>query len=239
VGFWERPLSRAPREVLTLLYRKFLATATASLLAAGPSRPNVIPLGTVTHAEQAHLGTVEASVGSTIYDGDRLSTGIDGMLRISSRTVTLQLAAESTLTIRQRSRPDGDILAELTSGILVLAAAPNASVAVAADEASIRPAGSTSIVTYVRIVNKRELRISTQRGAVEFSYRSESELIPEGKTLRVLLDPSEKEVAEASESGQSTKKPGKPPKFILIAIGFAAGLTIPMVVRAFESPNRP
>ena len=223
---------------VTLLYRKFLATAAASLLVA-PSPPKVIPLGTVTHAERAHLGQVEASVGSTIYDGDRLSTGIGGMLRISSRSVTLQLAAESILTIRQRSRLDGDILAELTSGVLVFAAAPNAGVAVAADGASVRPAGTTPIVTYIRIVNKRELRISTQRGAVEFSYGNESEVIPQGKTLRVLLDPSEKEVAAASESDQSAKKSGKPPKFILIAIGFAAGLAIPMVVRAFESPNRP
>jgi hypothetical protein len=196
-------------------------------------------LGTVTHAERARLGEVEASVGSTIYDGDNLSTGIDGMLRITSRSVTLQLAAESTLTVRQGSRLDSDILAELASGILIFAAAPNASVAVAADDASIRPAGNAYIVTYVRIVNKRELRISTQRGAVEFSYRGESEVIPEGKTFRVLLDPSEKEVAAVSDSDQNAKKPIKLPKFILIAIGFTAGLTIPLIVRALESPNRP
>jgi hypothetical protein len=197
-------------------------------------------LGTVTHADRAHLGQVEASVGSTIYDGDNLSTGFDGSLRITARTVTLQLAAESSLTVRQPPRLDGGISAELAAGILIFAAAPNANVSVAADDASIRPAANASIVTYVRVVNQRELRISTQRGAVEFSYRGEREVIPEGKTLRVLLDPSEKEAAAASESSQDGKGLTKRRRtFLLLGMAMIPAVLVPVIIHLFESPDRP
>jgi hypothetical protein len=55
-------------------------------------------------------------------------------------------------------------------------------------------------------VNRRELRIYAQRGALELSYHDETKGIPEGAAYRVLLDPSEKEAA-ASASVSATRKP--------------------------------
>jgi FecR protein len=236
------------KNVITrVVLRRLVAIVTASLLGAGPANGNVSPLGVVTHAEHAQLGQVTASPGSTVYDGDNVSTGLGGSLRVTARGVTLQLPAQSSFTVRQRSQVDGGILAELAHGVLVFAAAPNASISVVADNASIRPAKNSAVVAFVRLVDKKELRISVQRGAVEFSYRGETAIIAEGETYKVLLDPSEKEIAAASESGQPGEKAAthhpvllQHPTFLLIAIGIAAtAIAVPMLMHSAESPDRP
>jgi hypothetical protein len=69
---------------------------------------------------------------------------------------------------------------------------------------------------------------------LEFFYHGESDVIAEGAAYRVLLDPSEKEVA-ALES-----EPAKVHyKFLLIVIGTAAGIAIPVVMHELENPDKP
>jgi hypothetical protein len=225
-----------------VLYRKFLATLAASLLAAWPSPSKVIPLGIVTHAERAHLGQVEASVGSTIYDGDRLSTEIGGLLRISNVALTLQLGTGSSLTLRRAAPPEDNFQAELGSGTIIFSAGQTANITVLAYDASICPAAHASTIAQIRIVSPTELRVYAQRGALSFSYHGDSKIIPEGAAYRVLLDPPEREVDAASESGQGTKSPTKVhAKFVLLVIGMAAGGVIPMTRHHhhLESPDRP
>jgi hypothetical protein len=191
-------------EANTVLPRQFAALAAASLLVVGPSPATVVPLGMVTHAERAHLGEAAASVGSTIYDGDRLSTEAGGVLRVSALSLTLRLGAQSILVLRHHASTAGSVQAELACGTLVFSAARSDSVSVVAGDALIRPAANTATLAYIRVVNPKELRIYAQRGALEFSYHGESEVIAEGSAYRVLLDPSEKETAALeSEPGQS------------------------------------
>lgn len=224
-----------------LLYRKFLATVAASLLVAVPSRPKVIPLGMVTHAERAHLGVVEASVGSTIFDGDRLSTDIGGVLRISSNALTLQLDARSSVILRHAAAPEANVQAELGSGTVIFSVQARG-IAVLAEDALIGPATFASTMAQIRIVSPKELRVYAQRGALSFSYHGDSKIIPEGAAYRVLLDPSEREIDAASESGQGRKSPAKGhAKFVLLVIGMVAGGVIPAMRHhhPLESPDRP
>ncbi|HXN52198.1 MAG TPA: hypothetical protein VN943_09690 [Candidatus Acidoferrum sp.] len=200
----------------------------------------IAPLGMVTHAERAHVGEATASAGSTIYDGDRLSTEAGGELRISSAALTLQLNAQTILTVRHPASPEGNTTAELASGTLVFSAAPTGNIVVVANDALIRPAATAPTVAHIRVVNRKEVRIYAQRGALEFSYHGESEVIPEGAAYRILLDPSETVAAVNSESEQVKKKsPRRHPTFFLWAIGIAAGVTIPVLLHAFESPDQP
>jgi hypothetical protein len=208
-------------------------TAAASLLVGGRSSAKVLQLGVITHAERAHVGEAAASAGSTIYEGDRLSTEDGGILRISSPGLTLQLNAQSFVTLRHPASPEGGVVAELASGTLVFASARTANIVVMAGDALIHPAADASTMTQIRVVNRKELRISAQRGATEFSYHGESETIPEGKTCRVLLDPSETDASAALGS------PTKHHKFLLLEIGIAAGIAIPVLMHALESPDHP
>ena len=194
----------------------------------------------VTNAERAHVGEAGASAGSTIFDGDQLSTEAGGSLRITGPSLRLQLDAQSILTLRRPADAEDAMEADLASGTLVFSAARNGSVTVVANEASIQPADNAATVAHIRVVNPKELRIYAQRGALEFSYHGESELIAEGAAYRVLLDPSEKELAAFSDSEEAKKKIVKPHiKFLLLAIAIAAGVAIPVLMPHFESPDSP
>ena len=199
-----------------------------------------MPLGTVTHAERAHVGEAAASIGSTIYDGDQLSTEAGGVLRVNSPSLILQLDAQSILTLRHPASTAGSVEADVACGTLVFSATRSDSVSVVADDALIRPADNTATLAHIRVLNPRELRIYAQRGALEFSYHGESEVVAEGLAYRVLLDPSEKETA-ALESEPAGKKPAKVHrKFLFILIGIAAaGIAIPILIHDLESPDRP
>jgi hypothetical protein len=225
-----------------VLHRKFVATVAASLLAAGPLPAKLAMLGVVTHAERARLGEAAVSVGSTIYDGDRLSTETGGVLRISSSALRLQLEAQSSVILRRAATPEDNIQAELGSGTVIFSTGQTGNIAVLADDALIRPVGHAFTLAQIRVVNRKELRIYAQRGALEFSYHGESGVIPEATAYRVLLDPSDREIDAASESGQGRKTPTRVhAKFILLVIGMAAGGVIPVMRHHhhLESPDRP
>ena len=194
------------------------------------------------HAERAHVGTAAVSEGSAIYEGDRLSTEAAGNLRIASPSLTLQLDAQSTLVVQRPARPEGGVLAEIASGILIFAAASTGKIVVAADDALIRPAARVPTIAHIRVVNRRELWVYAKRGALEFSYHGENETIADGARCRVLLDPSDTEaaVAIASESEQDKKKLTKHHKFLILALIVSVpGVAIPLLLHALESPDRP
>ena len=58
--------------------RHVLATAIAFSLLADPTSARVAAVGFVSHADGAYIGEIPASPGTSIYDGDRLSTEADG-----------------------------------------------------------------------------------------------------------------------------------------------------------------
>jgi hypothetical protein len=194
----------------------------------------------VAHAQRARAGEAAVSAGSTIYEGDRLSTESGGSLRISSPNLTLQLNEQSMLIVQHAASPEGGIMAELAYGTLVFSAARAGNIVVVADDALIRPSPNASTIAHIRVVSRKELRIYAQRGALEFSYHGESEVIPEGAAYRVLLDPSEKEAAVTWESEPAGKNPmTHRHKFLFLAIGIAAGAAIPVLMHELESPDRP
>lgn len=212
----------------------------ASLLAvASPAK--TASLGMVLHAERAHIGEADASVGCTILEGDRLSTDAGGILRITISALSLQLSGQSSLVVGRASGSEGIILAQLASGNLVFSAASAGSIVIAANQAHVRPAANAVTVTHVRLVNRNELRIYAQRGALQFSYHGESETIPEGKTYRVILDPSEREVAALASDPVTKPQAKHRPAFILVpmAAAIAVGIAIPLISHESESPDRP
>ena len=189
----------------------------------------------VTHAERAHVGGAAVSAGSTIYEGERLSTESGGSLRISSPNLTLQLNAQSVLIVQRG--PQGGFVAEVAAGTVIFAAARTGNIVVVADDALIRPAANVPAVAHIRVVSLKELRVYAQRGPLEFSYHGENETIAEGAAYRVLLDPSE---TEASESEPDKKKLTKHHhKFLLLALGIVPGVAIPLLIHELESPDRP
>jgi hypothetical protein len=88
------------------------------------------------------------------------------------------------------------------------------------------------------------LYIYARQGALSFSYEDETEVIPEGKAYRVMLDPQD------DESTSSTNKPSNPGPghgtnrrhrgFLLVLLGI--GAAVGGIIRKFdnvESPGHP
>jgi hypothetical protein len=225
--------------------RHLLAATIAVSLAADPSSARVNAVGFVSHADRAYIGEALASPGSSVYDGDRLYTEADGSLRLTVGTAALHLAPQTSLTVRLAD-PGQDTEVELDAGSLVFSSAKPPAIAVRANAAWIRCAATFPVAAQISIVNAKELRILARRGALQFAYKGESSLIPEGVAYRVLLDPDD-DPANASASGPTGQKPGNPGKpFLLIAIvaaaaAAAAAAAFSSIIQTpnYESPNKP
>lgn len=223
------------------IFRRIAAAALIfSLTSASlPSRP--LPLGIVLYAERARVGTGAALPGTSLYDGDLCDTDVSGALQIRSGTAMLQLAEKSQIRLRQPVDPAPGMKIELAKGILTLSTATPAAIEVLANEASLRPASGAATLAHIRVVNPKELLVAATRGSLKISYHGEDGAIPEGKTYRIILDPSDRELAASSPAAdQGRNPPTRPPrKFLFIVIAVAVGVTVFATHEALESPDRP
>ena len=175
-----------------MTFRHSLALAMAAFLTLSslPARPAV--LGVVVAADRAHLNTTGVTAGATIYDGDRFSTEAGGSLRVRIGAAMLELAGASVVSVRNRTNSAQGMEVELDNGTLVFSSARAASLNVIARETSIRPAADTRTVAQIIVTGRKELRICARRGAVQFSYRGETERSEErrvGKECRSRWSP--------------------------------------------------
>jgi hypothetical protein len=216
--------------------RRLTVSALIILLAGFPLPAHVDAIGVVTQCSGANLGTAPASSGTSIFAGDRFFTDASGYLGMRSRLASFALAGQSSMILH--GMPSA-AEAELTGGTLTFSASLASAVEVHANRAVIRPAADAPTVALVQILSPNELRVSAQRGALQFSYNEESETIPEGASYKVVLEPP--------DAGLNPAFPGKPPRktgrqrkgFFFLLFGAAGGLTTWAVHEALESPDRP
>lgn len=219
-----------------------IAMSFSLLLAGVPTHGKPEALGVVVQAEHANLGSVAASNGTTIYDGDRLSTSAGGSLRVQAGEATLFLAEQSSVIVREVA--DGaanGFEAELMSGGVEFSAAAGTRGAVVASSARIVPVAETRGVVQVRRAGPYELIVFARQGPAQISYHGETETIAAGKSYRVVLHPSDDTAASGSGSGDaSTKKSGEHGKaFEMTVIAAVALAAIPPIIKELESPDRP
>ena len=217
--------------------RPVLAIALAVSLTPEPHFARSLPLGVVVYSDGGLIGEIDVSEGTTVYDGDRLSTAEDGGLRVNLRTARLQLMNQSSVMVYSA---ENGAKADLSSGSVVFSSAAKTSIEVYAIGAEIRPAADDPTVAHVRIVGPKELRIFARRGALEFSYHGERRLIPEGAAYRVQLDPVGNDAAANSDQDQIKKAGNHKPMFLFFVIGAAAAVaSMIRVFQNFESPDKP
>ena len=222
-----------------MIGRRILVTTLAFSLAGIPALARVTALGVITQASGANLSTAQASAGTTLYDGDHLSTSENGTLRVRSKGASLYLGPQSGITFRSVPATSDSTEADLTQGTATFSALQPGAIEINADQASIRPSSGMPTMAQVTIVGPKELRVYARRGALEFSYKGETEIIPEGADYRVVLDPPE-EAARDHSNDQPIKEPGRRRKtFIFILLGAAGAIAFWTAHQALESPDRP
>jgi len=156
----------------------------------------------------------------------------------------MYLAGQTNVTLHSAS---AGALADLAGGSLVFSSALASAMEIRAREARIRAAGNVPTVAQISVVGPKELRVTARRGALEVTYRDETERIPEGASYRVLLDPSPIDIPYAANGRGPGSWPATPPKrsgktgkgLLLIAAGAAASITIWVMHEAWESPDSP
>lgn len=225
--------------------QRLLAITMAFSLACIPGSAKPDAVGIVVQADHASLGSEAASEGTTVYDGDRLSTEARGSLRLLIGKAMLYVTEQSSVIVHQDTNIEAkEFEAELVSGAAVLSVTAGTTGEIVASSARVRPIAETRGVVQVRLIGSHELMVFARSGPAQISYRGESETIAEGKSCRVLLNSSD----DSASGAQSAKKSGKHSKaLVLIAVGAATAAGAALLWRnmdkgasaGVESPDHP
>jgi hypothetical protein len=226
-----------------VLWRRILVCLLVCAVTAAevPARPaGAAVFGVVTQSSDAHVGEVKLSPGSTIFDGESLSTGGSGAIGIRGSASRLYVPALSGVTLHVASTMD---LANLNAGTLVFSSAKASAIQIVALDAQICPAADGPTVAQISIVGPKLLQIVARQGALQFSYRGESEPIPEGSSIRVVLDPPDDPQTAQTTSPfphEKTKKQGRRRRgFLFLLWGVPGAIAAIGIHAALESPDRP
>lgn len=213
---------------------------SVSLIAAPIWGTSPAGVGTVVSAERAHVGTAAASVGTTVFTGDRLDTEQGGNLQLRAGAARLLLTGASGVTWGAEGATP---TATLTRGGAVFSTANARAFALRAGTAILRPQSDEPTVGNVTMLGPKELVVRCSRGALTIAVEDDVRVISEGTAYRVVLDPdAAARIGEtptpASWGQRQPIKAGKS-KFIWYAIAFTALVTWFAVSEALESPDRP
>lgn len=218
--------------------REGIASALSLCLVLTPAfgASSSTALGTLVYADRAHVGAAPASVGATIFDGDRLSTEPSGSLQWRSRTARLLLNSQSHAVIADE---DGMPAATLTAGSATFSTSVSAAFALHFGSAVVRAKSDEPTIGQVTVISPKEMVVKCTRGSLTVGVEDDVRTVPEGMGYRIVLDPS------ADPQPQPARGPQGPPikagksRFIWYAIAITAAVTVFAVHEALESPDRP
>lgn len=218
-------LSELKKEAFMQRLRGIFAAVLSVTLATVPlmGAPTATVLGTVVTAERAHVGDGIASIGTTVFGGDRLSTEEQG------------------------SDSEGVPSAKLLMGTATFSTGNAHAFTLYASKAAIRAQSDAPTIGQVRLLNAKELLITSKRGPLSVTVDGETQVIEDGKAYHVYLDPEMAAAQGPSGAGGAqgpSGKGGSPLKagrsrFLIVVVGVTAIATYFAVSEALESADRP
>jgi hypothetical protein len=218
-----------------------LTLACVPLWAA--TTPTATPLGTVIAADHARIGDAGADVGTTVYGGDVLSTESQGNVQIRAGAARLLLSSSSAAIVNDA---EGAPSAKLVKGTATFSTGNARAFTLYASKAVVRAQSDVPTIGQVTYVNDKELMVTARRGSLVVNVESDSQIIEEGKSYRVLLDPEAEAQGPAGTGGNQgpVSRGGGPLKagkshFLIIAIAVTGVATGIALSEALESPSRP
>ncbi len=227
-------------------WRAFIAAILSCSLLYTPlsnasSSSPVAPLGAIVYADRAHLGAAKASVGTTVFPGDKLSTESSGNVQVRVGAARLLLSSASSATLAQENAAP---TATLTAGSAIFSTANSKAFVLHVATAAIRPTTDQPTIGQVTVLNPKELVVKSTRGSLTIAVEDDVREIPEGAAYRIVLDPNAAPEPQGPR-GAGTKGNDAPPrkaaksKFMWYAIAVVGIITYFAVDEALESPDRP
>jgi hypothetical protein len=162
------------------------------------------PLGILTLAYGAHLNASDASAGSSVFDGERVSTDPNGKLSLRIGGSVITLAERSAATLQRTG--DGAHL-DLDAGSVYLWSAESNPVEAHVEGATLRGHGKGNMQSQIRLFEPKILEVTTRVGSVDFSYGKEFRVLPEGQTYRIYLESEDDPRGAPDEGDGKTKLP--------------------------------
>ncbi|MFZ0820523.1 MAG: hypothetical protein WAM91_10665 [Candidatus Acidiferrales bacterium] len=186
-------------------------------------------LGVVTGADKAIIGRATAVDGSSVYDGDTISTARTGTIRLRLGQSQLVLGGDTTVTLH---KTDAGICATLQRGILRFSSVTSTPIEVRAlDSLVVRAKGDTAVIGQVSLVAPAIFEVGSSKGDLLVSIDGTDHVVAESTAYRVSLDES---------SDGTTAQHGKgAPSWIWFPVLLAPlAIAIPVNV-ILESPSIP
>lgn len=225
----------------TLLAAALVLTVISAPTLAGPASA---VLGTVITADKAHVGEGMAAVGTTVFGGDRLSTDTQGSVQVRAGAARLLLLGASVAEVNDT---EGTPSAKLLLGTATFSTGNAHAFTLYASKAAIRAQSDAATIGQVTYINAKELLVTSKRGPLTITVDGETQLIAEGGSYHVYLDPDANpqgpQGAGGSGSG-SGGRGGSPLKagrsrFLIFAVGITGIATYFAISESLESPHRP
>jgi hypothetical protein len=202
-------------------------------------------LGTVIAAEGAHVGEAKAEVGTTVYGGDSISTELQGSVQLRAGKARLLLLSSSSAVV---SDTQGAPAAKLLSGAATFSTGNAHAFTLFASAAAIRPQTDAPTIGRVSYIGPKELLVHATRGSLVVTVDTDTQIIPEGSSYRVLVDQPEEMAQGPAGAGSGNegwpgshhepRKAGRN-RFLYVAGGLTAVATYLAVSEALESAERP
>ena len=199
-------------------------------------------LGTVIYADSAHVGSGAASVGATVFGGDRLTTEQSGSIQVRAGAARFLLSSASSATF---AKDEATPAATLTFGSATFSTSNSKAFALHVASATIRPNTDAPTIGNVTVLGPKELVVRSTRGSLNVAVEDDVRVIAEGTAYRIVLDSPGTASAPQGPRGAGGRNSGGSPvkaarsKFIWYAIGITTLITVWALHEALESPDRP
>ena len=223
------------------ILKSFLVAILSVGLIGIPSfAANEKPLGLVTQASQAHLGSAVVAIGTTVYPGDTLATEEGGTVRLKVGASQFYLLSSSSATLSANSTA---VNAAVARGTVGFSSNGTDQLALEIPEGTVRAANGQPGYGQVTLLGPREVIVTAYRGTLVLDNDGDLHEIAAGKSYRVTmdLDPAAEPQGPAGAGGNN--KVVAPRRrhllFDLIVLGAAAGAGVAIWYHLSESSSTP
>ncbi len=186
-------------------------------------------LGIVTGADKAVVAQVAAVDGTSVYDGDIISTQPTGAIRLRLGQSQLVLAGNTTVLLHKK---DAGVCVTLLHGKVRFSSMPGSPIEVRAlDSLVVRAKGDSVAIGQLSLVAPNIFEVGSSKGDLAVSIDGTDHIVAESSAYRVGLD---------ELIGDPTGSYGKRmAHWIWLPILMVPAATVISLIPVFESPSKP
>ncbi len=150
-----------------------IALALPLLAAPAFAKPDA-PLGVVMLGNRANVGLAAAASGTSVYNGDTLTTDASGTLRVRFGGAQIMLGPSTTVDLHEQ---DGMVDVILRQGNVRFAGVPGSPIQVHVLQAMVRTRQSEAGTGQVAVLNSREFQVGSQKGDLDVNVNGENHVV--------------------------------------------------------------